>query len=483
MSDRLLDRALSRLDGEGLDFGDVRSVNRRTEWITARSARIDNHQQTDEQGYCVRAVVDGVWGSAAGVVSGERAMDALVERAVDNARQRVARGAKPRSLYPRTTEGGQWQTPVAKDPFAIDLDEKYGLLLSANERMAQAESRVIATESQLVTQRNATRVRATDGLSFDQVQTCCGGGIQAIARGDDGRTQSRSYPKSHEGEILQGGWEVVEGLDLLGHCDRVGVEAGLLTAAPPMPEQTATIILHGSQLSLQVHESVGHPLELDRVLGDEISLAGGSWAQRDKLGTRYGSEIVNLVSDPTRSGALGSFGWDDDGTPSHRSDLVRDGVLVGYLSGWQSAGRAGYEPAGTARSDGWAGYPIDRMANVDLEPGTAGSLADLIADTESGFLLSNNRSWSIDQLRLNFQFGCEVAWEIKDGRLGTMYRDPLYVGRTPEFWGSCDAICGPEAWHSWGWYFCGKGDPMQLAHVGHGVAPARFRNVQVRSAS
>jgi TldD protein len=197
---------------------------------------------------------------------------------------------------------------------------------------------------------------------------------------------------------------------------------------------------------------------------------------------RYGSDLVNLVSDPTTPGALGSYGWDEEGQPESRFDLVRAGSFKGYLSGRFSSGRAGLPSAGTARSDGWAGYPIDRMANVDLEPGTAGSLDDLIADTEDGFLLSNNRSWSIDQVRLNFQFGCEIAWEIKGGKLGRMFRNPLYVGNTPQFWGNCDAICGPEAWQSWGWFFCGKGDPMQIAHVGHGVAPARFRNIRVRSA-
>jgi TldD protein len=481
MTHEMLSRAVQRLRDRGVTFGDVRRVDRTTEWINVRNERIDNHQHGEEAGVCVRALVDGTWASAAGAVTDEASVLALADRAVHLAQRRSGVSVGSAMVYDRSTVQDRWDAPCAVDPFAVGDAEKYDLLLACTAEM-QREKGVRAAKGTLVFERTQSVLMDTGGSVIEQTKTGSGGGIEAIAVSDSGEVQNRSYPKGHEGEVRQGGWELVLGMNLKGEAARVASEAVALLTAPAMPDVKTTIILHGSQLSLQVHESVGHPLELDRVLGDEISLAGGSFAQRDRLGTRYGSDLVNLVSDPTTPGALGTYGWDEEGQPSAPFDLVRNGQLVGYLSGRQSAGRAGLASAGTARSDGWAGYPIDRMANVDLEPGTAGSLDDLIGATDDGFLISSNRSWSIDQLRLNFQFGCEIAWEIKGGKLGQMYRNPLYVGNTPEFWGGCDAICGPEAWRSWGWFFCGKGDPMQLAHVGHGVAPARFRNVQVRSA-
>ena len=480
MSKNLTD-AVEKLSESGVDFGDVRRVDRTTEWITAKGERIDTHNLRDERGVCVRAVIDGRWGCAAGVVGDADSAVRLAEQAVAQAKRRAAVEGRGPDLVDRGSIQGDWSSPMVEDPASVSDSEKYDLLLAATAEMGR-EKDVRQGKASMVFEATDTLTYTTSGSRFHQRTQRSGAGIEAIAVSDSGEVQNRTYPKGHEGGCQQAGYEIVRDLDLVGHAPRVASEAAQLLSAPLMPDVEATIILHGSQLSLQVHESVGHPLELDRVLGDEISLAGGSFAQRERLGMRYGSNLVNLVSDPTTPGALGSYGWDEEGQPASRFDLVRNGEFRGYLSGRFSSGRAALPSAGTARSDGWAGYPIDRMANVDLEPGDAGSLDDLIANTDSGFLLANNRSWSIDQVRLNFQFGCEIAWEIKGGRLGQMYRNPLYVGNTPQFWGSCDAICGPEEWKSWGWFFCGKGDPMQIAHVGHGVAPARFRNIRVRSA-
>ena len=480
MSKNLTD-AVEHLSRSGVEFGDVRRVERTTEWITAKGDRLDTHSLRDEYGICVRAVVDGRWGCAAGVVTDSGTSIRLAKQAVAQARRRAEVEGRGPDHVDRGSIQGDWASPMIEDPAGVSDTDKYDLLLAATAEMGR-EKLVRQAKASMVFEATDTLTFTTSGSRFHQRTQRSGAGIEAIAVSDSGEVQNRTYPKGHEGGCQQAGYEAVRSLDLVGHAPRVASEAAQLLTAPLMPDLETTIILHGSQLSLQVHESVGHPLELDRVLGDEISLAGGSFAQRDRLGTRYGSPLVNLVSDPTTPGALGSYGWDEEGQPASRFDLVRNGEFKGYLSGRFSSGRANLPSAGTARSDGWAGYPIDRMANVDLEPGDAGSLDELIANTDSGFLLSNNRSWSIDQVRLNFQFGCEIAWEIKGGQLGQMYRNPLYVGNTPQFWGNCDAICGPEEWRSWGWFFCGKGDPMQIAHVGHGVAPARFRHVRVRSA-
>jgi TldD protein len=240
-----------------------------------------------------------------------------------------------------------------------------------------------------------------------------------------------------------------------------------------------TVILDATQLALQVHESCGHPIELDRVMGTEASYAGTSFLTLDTLGSyRYGSDIVNIVADATIPGGLGTFGYDDEGVPGQRSPIVQDGTFVGYLMSRETATMMGLESNGCMRAAGWNRLPLIRMTNVNLEPGDW-SWDDLLADTDEGLYLEMNRSWSIDDRRLNFQFGTEVAREVKGGRLGQLYKNATYTGITPKFWAGCDAICGSAHWRVWGIPNCGKGQPGQIAHVGHGTAPARFRNVQV----
>jgi TldD protein len=281
--------------------------------------------------------------------------------------------------------------------------------------------------------------------------------------------------------VAAAGWEQVESLDLPAQAPRVADEALALLTAPVCPAGARTVVLHGEQVALQLHESIGHALELDRILGGELSYAGGSWVGVDDLGSlRYGSETLNVTADARAPGGLGSFGWDDEGVAARSLPLIREGRLLTALSARESAAAVGLdESGGCARADGHTRQPIVRMTNVSLEPGHAGGLADLIADTEDGLYLETNRSWSIDDRRLHFQFATEVAREIRDGELGRLYRNPTYAGVTPRFWGSLDAVCGPEEWRLWGLLNCGKGEPGQVMHVSHGTAPARFRDVQV----
>jgi Predicted Zn-dependent proteases and their inactivated homologs len=230
-----------------------------------------------------------------------------------------------------------------------------------------------------------------------------------------------------------------------------------------------------------VHESCGHPSELDRALGQEINFAGASFLTPDNLETlQYGAPIVNLVADATARGALGSFGFDDEGVQAQRVDLVKDGLFKGYLSSRDTANIVGLSRSGGAmRAQTWAFAPIIRMTNISLVPGNSGTLDDLIADTEDGIFFETNKSWSIDQMRFNFQFSTEIAWEIKNGKKVRIFKNPSYSGITPEFWNSCDAICGVDDYVEWGEPNCGKGQPMQYMWTGHGATPARFRNVMV----
>jgi TldD protein len=237
-------------------------------------------------------------------------------------------------------------------------------------------------------------------------------------------------------------------------------------------------------LALQIHESCGHPIELDRVFGSEASFAGTSFLTTDKLGTfRYGSPVVNFTADSITPGGLGTFGWDDEGVPAQSTPIVREGIFMGYLMSRETARKIGKISNACMRASGWNRMPIVRMTNVSLEPGTW-TLEDLIADTDQGIYMDMNRSWSIDDRRLNFQFGTEVAYEIKGGTLrkDRLLKNAIYTGITPEFWGNCDAVCNRDQWVVWGTPNCGKGQPGQVAHTGHGAAPARFRNIQVRGA-
>src|SRR5436305_215867 len=299
---------------------------------------------------------------------------------------------------------------------------------------------------------------SSEGHRIDQHIRECGGGISATAIGED-ETQRRSYP-SYRGQYGTRGWELVTELDLAAHAARVADEARALLTAPPCPAGETDLILGSEQLALQIHESVGHAIELDRILGWEAAFAGTSWLDLARLGDmRYGSELMNITADATLPGALGSFGYDDEGTSAQRVDIVRDGTWVGVLSGRDSAAVTGLPPGGMVRADGWGRLPMVRMTNVGLLPGPS-SLEEIIDATDDGISMETNRSWSIDDKRLNFQFGCELGYEVKNGQRGRLLRNPTYTGITPQFWASLDMLAGEREWIFWGTPNCGKGQPM-----------------------
>jgi TldD protein len=292
--------------------------------------------------------------------------------------------------------------------------------------------------------------------------------------------QVRSYPNSFGGQYQTKGWELVLETDLVAHAPRVAQEAAALLTAEVCPTGKMDVILDGSQVGLQIHESCGHPSELDRVFGSEANFAGGSFLTTDGLGKfKYGSPAVNIVADSTTPFGLGTFGYDDEGVPAQRWDIIREGVLRGYLTSRETAQKIGEERSrGAMRADGWRNIPLIRMVNVSLLPGEWEPEA-LIADTKKGIYMETNRSWSIDQLRYNFQFGTEVGWLIENGKKTKLVKNPTYQGITPEFWGSMDATCSARHWTCWGVPNCGKGQPEQTMTTGHGAAMSRFRNVNV----
>ncbi|HEX5578484.1 MAG TPA: TldD/PmbA family protein, partial [Candidatus Limnocylindria bacterium] len=372
----------------------------------------------------------------------------------------------------------RYATALEEDPFAVSIDDKLAILFEADAAMAGVPGLTVR-EGSIEGARERKTFASSEGARIEQELTEAGAGIEATAV-NDSESQVRSWPNSAGGQHVTGGFEAVRAMDLPENAQRIAEEAVALLTAEECPSGPMTVVIDSSQMALQVHESCGHPIELDRALGMEASFAGTSFLTLDKLDTlRYGSEIVNIDADATAPGGLGTFGFDDEGVPAQNVPIVSGGRFVGYLTSRETAPIIGRRSMGSSRASGWNVIPLIRMTNVNLRPGQAGTLEDLIADTDDGLFVSTNRSWSIDDRRLNFQFGTQIGWRIRHGKLAEMIRNPTYTGITPEFWGSCDAIGGEVAWRLWGVPNCGKGEPMQTHRVGHGAAPARFRNVQV----
>jgi TldD protein len=458
-------------------YAEARHVETTSEAIAVLNGRIDDIDSSASEGIGVRVQLGGGWGFAA--TRDVTRAGAQAARALAVAESQPASAARP--LAPVAPALGHWASPYELDPFAVSLQDKLELLFAVEGALRSGDERLVRTVASCRASRERKAFASTEGAACTQDTMATGAGIAAYAT-DGSDVQVRSYPTAHGGGLsAAAGWEHVLGLDLAANAPRVAEEAIALLSAPQCPQGTSTIVLHGEQVALQVHESIGHALELDRILLGEASYAGTSWVAPGDLGSlRYGSELVHVTADATLPGGLGSFGWDDEGVAAVRADLVAGGVLRGALSNRESAADIGLGASGgCARADGFARQPIVRMTNVSLEPGTVPTLADLIADTGEGLYLESNRSWSIDDRRLQFQFATELCREIRGGELGRLYRNGSYAGVTPRFWGALDAVCGPDEWRLWGLTNCGKGEPGQIMVVSHGAAPARFRDVQV----
>jgi TldD protein len=471
----------------GCDHVEARIVERVSESIGVRDDAVAWLEHEVSAGLGVRVRVDGAWGFAAtAVLTPAGAREALARAiAVARAQPRAASGRRAwaATLAPVPPATGRWASSWEIDPLAVSLQDKLDHLMAAQAALA-TDPRIVRREASCETIRTTTTFASSDGSQLEQVLTECGGGIEALAvEGDE--AQVRTYPSGHGGSVAAAGWEQVLALDLAGHAPRVAEDAVALLSAPPCPSGPATVVIGAEQLALQVHESVGHALELDRMLGGEAAYAGTSWIGPGDLGTlRLGSDQMTISADATLPGALGSYGWDDEGVAGQRLLLVENGVVQAALSDRTSAAAIGLDHSGgCGRADGFARQPIVRMTNVSLQPGAAGTLTDLLADTGEGLYLETNRSWSIDDRRLHFQFGTEVAYEIRGGELGRLYRNASYSGIAPRFWSSMDAVCSAPAWRLYGLTNCGKGEPGQSAHVSHGTAPARFRAVEVGASS
>ncbi len=472
----LTSRALNLATLLGARYADIRIVDTRQQVVSVKNGAVDGIGDQDSQGFGVRVLVGNSWGFASSSHVSHEEIDRVAALAVRIARASAATRGEAIDLGPPAASVGEYVTPIEIDPFSISLEEKLQLLLKADELMRR-NTMVKVCESNALAVRHQKTFANTEGGFLQQTIFESGGSIVATAVNDTD-IQVRSHPNSFRYQGT-GGWEYVLKADLVGNAERVADEAAALLSAEMCPSKETTLILGSSQLALQIHESCGHPTELDRVFGDEAAFAGRSFLTTEKRNNfRYGSEIVNLTADSIRPTGLGTFGWDDEGIRASSTPLVSAGEFVGYLMSRETASKLGLHSNGCMRAEGWNRIPLIRMTNVSLEPGSW-NYADIVADTDDGILMETNRSWSIDDMRLNFQFGTEVGYEVKHGKIGRLLKNCTYAGMTPEFWNSCDAISNEKDWFLWGTPNCGKGEPTQTIGTGHGASPARFRNVKV----
>src|ERR1700689_2993940 len=477
--------ALNVAAPRGATYADVRVVAQRSRALTTKNGKVGTASDSESVGMSVRAIADGAWGFAASADLGRGAVEATAARAVEIARSSARVKREDVQLAAEKPVAAEGSTPDKVDPFTVSVEQNIELLLKIDAELRSVAGITLA-ETNLNFNREEQWFVSSEGADIHQTKLSTGAGYAAYAFAGN-EIQKRSYPNSYGGQWQNKGYELIEELNLVENARRIAEEAVALHHADQCPEGAFDVILDSSQLGLQIHESVGHPIELDRVLGMEANFAGTSFLTIDKLRTlRYGSDLVNVVADARQEHGpgLGTFGFDDEGVPAQCTPIITNGLFTGYLSSRETAHTIGENrPSGTLRAKEWNRLRKIRMTNIRQLPGEKPlSLEHAIAATDDGMLMPTNGSWSIDDRRYNFQFGCEIGWEIKHGKRVRMVKNPSYSGITTEFWNSLDAICSREEWTLWGTPNCGKGQPQQVMGTGHGAAPSRFRGIKVGSA-
>ncbi len=477
--------ALDIANLRGASYADVRVGDDRSRALSTKNGKVGNASDSESQGLSVRVISDGAWGFAASDDMSRKSVEATAGRAVDIAKASARVKQQDVHLVPEKPATAEWTSPYQIDPFSTSVEQNLDLLLKIDAELRSVAGVTLA-ETNMNFRREEEWFVSSEGANIHQTKYTTGAGYAAHAFAGN-EIQKRSYPTSFGGQWQNKGYELIEELKLLQNASRVGEEAVALLKADQCPEGIFNIVLEGSQLALQIHESVGHPIELDRVLGMEANFAGTSFLTLDKLRTlRYGSDLVNIVADARQEHGpgLGTFAFDEEGVAAQCTPIITNGLFTGYLSSRETASIIGLNRSGgTLRAEGWNRLPIIRMTNVSILPGEKPLACEqLISDTDDGIYMETNRSWSIDDKRYNFQFGCEIGWEIKNGKRTRMLKNPSYSGITTEFWNSMDAICSRDEWVLWGVPHCGKGQPQQVMGTGHGASPARFRGIKVGSA-
>ena len=472
--DEMADLALKRVEASGAEYGDIRFLKSTSQVISGEDRRIASIRDGEDSGFGVRVLYHGGWGFAASSVLSLEEVPRVAELAVEIARGSASLANEKARLVEEPVHRDRVVTHSRIEPFSVPLDRKTTLLQELME-VVQAQPGIVRSSASLWARRDRKLFMSTEGTRLEFDLLAVQGEFSATAR-YDGRFASRSFSTPH----LRTGYELIEGADFISQAPRIAHEAFEKVKAPPVRPGVFDLVLDPEHLALTMHESCGHPSELDRALGYEANYAGTSFLTPEKRGTfRYGSRDVNLVADNMEPETLAATGYDDDGVACQRWDIVREGLFVGYCTNREVAGKIG-EPRsrGSNRADSWASVPIVRIANIGLEPGSA-SLDDLLGDVKRGIYIEGHGSYSIDQRRYNFQFGGDAFWLIENGKRTHMLRDVIYHGITPEFRNSCDGVAERRYRRRYGFITCGKGQPGQSGWMTHAASHARFRRVAV----
>ncbi len=472
--DELADLALKRIAAAGAEYGDVRIVHSISQTVAGEDRRIASIREAEDKGFGIRVLFHGGWGFAASSVLSLEDVPRVSDLAVEIARGSASLAREKVALVDEPVHRDRIVTPFRVDPFAVPLEKKTAFLGELMERL-QARSDVARSRADLWCRRDRKLFASSEGSHVEFDLLALQGECAATAK-YDGRFASRSFSTPH----LRTGYELIEDTNFFGEAVRVAEQAVEKVKAPAVQPGAYDLVLDSEHLSLTIHESCGHPSELDRALGYEANYAGTSFLTTDKRGTfRYGSPHVNLVADNTEPETLAATGYDDDGVACQKWDIIREGLFVGYCTNRELAVKVGESRSrGSNRADGWGSIPMIRIANIGLDPGKA-SLEELIADVKQGIYIEGHGSYSIDQRRYNFQFGGDAFWQIKNGMRTHMLRDVIYHGITPEFWMSCDGVADRSHRRRFGFITCGKGQPGQSGWMTHAASPARFRRVNV----
>jgi predicted Zn-dependent protease len=458
------------------DFWSVRAVTESSEQLMVRQNVVEASARSRDAGVMVSVIQGDGLGYAASSDSSVQGLKQAFAKAKELAQATAGKSVFDYRKVPLASPQGSYTSKVVK-PAAVPLKEKLDLLAHVCAS-AKTDDRIVDWSAGLWTTHTEQLLITSAGGRAEQVWDFVVPNVTAVAS-SQGETQTRSAAGQYNGFCQQGGLEVLERARFLADGPRVAREALELIGAPNCPSAMMDVLLMPDQMMLQIHESIGHPLELDRILGDERNFAGTSFVTLDMFGKyQYGSALLNVTFDPTRAEQFASFAFDDDGAPAAREYIIKDGILMRPLGGTISQARAGMAGVSTARACSWNRAPIDRMSNLNIEPG-ASSLVQMIESIEYGVLMCTNCSWSIDDSRNKFQFGCEYGQMIRNGKLAEVVKNPSYRGISATFWRSLAMVGDLSTYEVMGTPFCGKGEPSQVIRVGHAAPACKFSTIDV----
>ncbi|PKK84219.1 MAG: peptidase C69 [candidate division Zixibacteria bacterium HGW-Zixibacteria-1] len=477
--EKIAQLALDRCRSQGATYADVRIEKIEDENVSVSSGTVEPIEQTISHGIGIRVIKNGAWGFAATDDMSEKSIAEKAIEAVAIAEASAMVNKTPVVLAPVDAFQGQFVSPLEIDPFAISLDEKISFLMDIDKVMAEAGGETLNSRNCFAGFRRRDKYFVSSaGSLISQMLIQTGAGLSVGLTKGHRESYERSFPTS-SGQYESKGFELLEELKSKDAVPQLVEEVKMLLSAEECPAKTTTLLLSGDQVSLQMHESIGHPLELDRVFGSERNFSGTSFATPENLNKlKYASDIVTVTSDPTTPHGLASYAYDDEGVAAYPADLIKNGLLVNYLSSRETAARIGLKSTAAMRANSWANIPIVRITNINLKPGDK-SFEQLLSEIDDGIYMSGVRSWSIDDARRYFQFGCEIGWLIEGGKLTTPIKSPTYSGCTTDFWNKCSGIADKNSYRIWGTPNCGKGQPGQNARTAQGASPARFDHIEI----